>query len=118
MLAAAYATPEAINLMAREARGLLCAPMDRATADRLGLPLMVAPERNTVRQGTAFTRSVARHHTVDAQVTVREPHHRVPLLRVASVVPPVRRQPSLRRLSVARRLLLVRYAPATRRAWT
>jgi len=58
MLAAAHATPEAINLLAREARGLICAPMDSATADRLDLPLMVPPERNMARHGTAFTLSV------------------------------------------------------------
>jgi 3,4-dihydroxy 2-butanone 4-phosphate synthase/GTP cyclohydrolase II len=58
MLAAAHATPEAVNLLTREARGLICAPMDHVTADRLDLPPMVPPEQNMARYGTAFTLSV------------------------------------------------------------
>jgi len=58
MLAAACATPEAVNILTREGRGLICAPIDGATADRLDLPLMVPPDRNTAPHGTAFTLSV------------------------------------------------------------
>src|SRR5262249_11167197 len=58
MLAAACATPEAINTLAREACGLICAPVDHVVADRLDLPPMVPPERNMARHGTAFTLSV------------------------------------------------------------
>jgi 3,4-dihydroxy 2-butanone 4-phosphate synthase/GTP cyclohydrolase II len=49
-------TPEAVNFMARHARGLVCLPMEKSIADRLDLPLQV--ERNTNRMGTAFTVSV------------------------------------------------------------
>jgi 3,4-dihydroxy 2-butanone 4-phosphate synthase/GTP cyclohydrolase II len=49
-------TPEAVNFMARHARGLICLPMEKAIADRLDLPLQV--ERNTNRMGTAFTVSI------------------------------------------------------------
>ncbi len=46
-------TPEALNFMAREGRGLICLALDPPTADRLGLPLMV--QENSARFGTAFT---------------------------------------------------------------
>lgn len=58
-----FATPEMINLMAREGRGLICAPIDQETADRLALTPMVA--RNSDPYGTAFTVSIdfERTHT-------------------------------------------------------
>ncbi len=57
-IAAEAATPEAVSFMARQASGLICAPMRAADLDRLGLPLMIAPDRNSSRFGTAFTVSV------------------------------------------------------------
>ncbi|MFW6075184.1 MAG: GTP cyclohydrolase II [Chloroflexota bacterium] len=51
-------TPEAVAFMARYASGLICVPMSGSALDRLGLPMMVPPERNGTRFGTAFTVSV------------------------------------------------------------
>jgi 3,4-dihydroxy 2-butanone 4-phosphate synthase/GTP cyclohydrolase II len=56
VMAAELATPEAINFMAREARGLICVPMEGTRLDELDLPLMVTD--NTAPHGTAFTVSV------------------------------------------------------------
>ena len=55
-MAAEVITPEAINFMATEGRGLICAPMLSQRLDQLRLPLMV--QENTARLGTAFTVSV------------------------------------------------------------
>lgn len=55
-LAAELATPEAINFMAKEARGLVCLALSPERCDELGLPLMAA--RNESRFETAFTVSV------------------------------------------------------------
>ncbi len=55
-LLAQHASPEAVNFMAREARGLICMPMDGATCERLRLQPQV--ERNRSRMGTAFTVSI------------------------------------------------------------
>jgi 3,4-dihydroxy 2-butanone 4-phosphate synthase / GTP cyclohydrolase II len=41
------ATPEKINFMLKEARGLLCVPMEKRQAAQLNLPLMVPPHENT-----------------------------------------------------------------------
>jgi len=53
---AEHVTPEAVNFMVKEARGLVCLPMTGELCDRLGLKPQV--ERNTSRMGTAFTVSV------------------------------------------------------------
>jgi 3,4-dihydroxy 2-butanone 4-phosphate synthase/GTP cyclohydrolase II len=54
--AAQFATPQQINFMATEARGLICLAMEGARLDALELPLMV--DRNTDSNQTAFTVSV------------------------------------------------------------
>lgn len=54
--AADLITPESVNFMAVHGRGLICTPLDEATAARLGLPEMV--DRNREAHGTNFTVSV------------------------------------------------------------
>lgn len=56
LMLAEHATPDAINFMASEGRGLICAPLDEAIAKRLELDEMVS--KNTDSHGTAFTVSV------------------------------------------------------------
>ena len=54
--AAEKVTPEIINFMTKEGRGLICAPLVEARCDRLGLDLMVG--KNTAVHETPFTVSV------------------------------------------------------------
>ncbi len=54
--AAQFATPQQINFMATDARGLICLAMEGERLDALDLPLMV--DRNTDSNQTAFTVSV------------------------------------------------------------
>jgi len=54
--AAQFATPQQINFMATEARGLICLAMEGERLDSLDLPLMV--DHNTDSNQTAFTVSV------------------------------------------------------------
>lgn len=54
--AAQFATPDAINFMAVEARGLICLAMTGERLDQLDLPLMVT--KNTDPNQTAFTVSI------------------------------------------------------------
>src|SRR5438552_18907247 len=56
VLAAQFVTPEAINFMAKEARGLICLALTPERCDELGLPLMAA--KNESLFSTAFTVSV------------------------------------------------------------
>ena len=55
-IAAQFATPEAVNFMTKEARGLICLCLTEGRCDELGLRQMT--ERNETPYGTAFTVSV------------------------------------------------------------
>ncbi len=55
-VAAEKVTPEIINFMAKEGRGLICLTLTNQRADELELPLMVGD--NSSRYGTAFTVSI------------------------------------------------------------
>ena len=56
VMAAEKVTPEAINFMVKEARGLICVPMVAEDLERLALPMMVTREEDQYR--TAFAISV------------------------------------------------------------
>jgi len=56
VLAAEKVTPETVNFMAREGRGLICLALTEERCDELELPLMV--DENTSNFGTAFTVSI------------------------------------------------------------
>ena len=56
VIPAQFATPDAINFMARHARGLICLAMTRHRVEQLGLPLMA--QSNGTRHQTAFTVSI------------------------------------------------------------
>ncbi|HKH18416.1 MAG TPA: bifunctional 3,4-dihydroxy-2-butanone-4-phosphate synthase/GTP cyclohydrolase II [Solirubrobacteraceae bacterium] len=55
-IAAEFATPEAINFMAREGRGLICLALTPERCDELGLDLMAAKNESAFE--TAFTVSI------------------------------------------------------------
>ena len=55
-IAAQFATPEAVNFMTKEGRGLICLCLTEDRCDELGLRQMT--ERNETPYGTAFTVSV------------------------------------------------------------
>ncbi|VAX14868.1 3,4-dihydroxy-2-butanone 4-phosphate synthase / GTP cyclohydrolase II [hydrothermal vent metagenome] len=56
MIAAEKVTPEAVNFMAKEGRGLICLSLTPERCDELNLPLMV--KDNTSAFGTGFTVSI------------------------------------------------------------
>ncbi len=56
IIAARYASPEVINFMSKQGRGLICAALVEDRCDELGLELMV--NNNTALHETAFTVSV------------------------------------------------------------
>src|SRR6185437_15349333 len=55
-LAAQFATPDAVNFMAKEGRGLICLALTPERCDELGLNLMAAKHESPFQ--TAFTVSV------------------------------------------------------------
>ena len=56
LMAAEFATPEAINFMAKFGRGLICLTLTEARCRQLNLPLMVS--NNGTKHGTNFTVSI------------------------------------------------------------
>ncbi|MEI7693254.1 MAG: 3,4-dihydroxy-2-butanone-4-phosphate synthase, partial [Verrucomicrobiota bacterium] len=77
VLAARSVTPALINFMAREARGLICAPVSQARAEKLGLSRMVP--RNEEKFGTDFTVSVDATRGITTGISA---HDRAATLRV------------------------------------
>lgn len=94
---AEFASPEIVNLMATEGRGLICVPIAKSIAQNLEIGLMT--DHNTDEYGTAFTISVdhkdtttgisafERSHTImslvkpDAKATdFKRPGHIFPLI--------------------------------------
>src|SRR5260370_22290169 len=56
VLAAQFVTPEAINFMAKNARGLICLSLTEEQVRRLGLTMMV--RENQITYSTALTVSI------------------------------------------------------------
>lgn len=69
-MAAQFATPEAVNFMARYGRGLICLTLTEADADRLHLYPMVRDNRS--RFGTAFTVSIEAKHGVSTGISAAD----------------------------------------------
>ena len=77
-MAAELVTPEAVNFMAREGRGLICLSLTEARADHLELPLMVRD--NSSSFGTAFTVSIEARRGVTTGISAAD---RAQTIRVA-----------------------------------
>ncbi len=68
-------TPEAINFMIREARGLVCMPMSGELCDQLALPPQVS--ENQSRMGTGFTVSIEARHGVTTGISAADRAHTI-----------------------------------------
>ena len=75
VIPAQFATPAAINFMARFARGLICLAMDRRRVEQLGLPLMA--QANGTRHTTAFTVSIEAKDGVTTGISAADRAHTV-----------------------------------------
>jgi 3,4-dihydroxy 2-butanone 4-phosphate synthase/GTP cyclohydrolase II len=75
ILAADHVTPEAINFMARHARGLICLTLTSDMCERLHLPPMVA--RNNAKHSTAFTVSIEAAEGVTTGISAADRSHTV-----------------------------------------
>ena len=70
VIPAQFATPDAINFMARHARGLICLTMTRQRVETLGLPLM--SRQNGTRHQTAFTVSIEAREGVTTGISAAD----------------------------------------------
>jgi 3,4-dihydroxy 2-butanone 4-phosphate synthase / GTP cyclohydrolase II len=78
VMAAQFATPEAINFMAKEARGIICLALTPERCDELGLDLMSAKNESPFE--TAFTVSIEAREGV---TTGTSAHDRARTIQVA-----------------------------------
>ena len=67
---AQFATPDAINFMARHARGLICLALTQQRVEKLGLPLM--SQQNGSRHQTAFTVSIEAREGVTTGISAAD----------------------------------------------
>jgi 3,4-dihydroxy 2-butanone 4-phosphate synthase/GTP cyclohydrolase II len=67
---AQFATPDAINFMARQARGLICLALTQQRVEKLGLRLM--SQQNGTRHQTAFTVSIEAHEGVTTGISAAD----------------------------------------------
>lgn len=70
IIASQFADARAINFMARNARGLICVPMEAARLEELQLGAMTA--NNTDRHSTAFVMSVDARQDVTTGISARD----------------------------------------------
>jgi len=78
IMAAERVTPEAVNFMARFARGLICVPMAKSRTNTLGLQAMVPVNRESHR--TAFTVSVDAATNISTGISAADRSHTIALL--------------------------------------
>lgn len=75
IIPAQFATPEAINFMAKYGRGLICLPLTRERVDQLGLPLM--SRENNSRHQTPFTVSIEAREGVTTGISAADRAHTI-----------------------------------------
>jgi 3,4-dihydroxy 2-butanone 4-phosphate synthase / GTP cyclohydrolase II len=75
VIAAQFATPDAINFMATHARGLICLCLTEERADSLGLRPMT--DHNEAPLGTAFTVSVEAREGVTTGISAADRSHTI-----------------------------------------
>jgi 3,4-dihydroxy 2-butanone 4-phosphate synthase / GTP cyclohydrolase II len=76
VVAAQFATPEAINFMVTHARGQLCLPLTEERADQLGLALIAAPGESS-RLGTAYTAAIDARDGISTGISAADRSHTV-----------------------------------------
>lgn len=75
IIAAEFATPDAVNFMATHGRGLICLPMTAERIDRLGLPMMAV--NNSSRMETPFTVSIEAREGVTTGISAADRAHTI-----------------------------------------
>jgi len=76
-MAAEKITPEAINFMAREGRGLICLTLTEERMRQLKLEMMVPDHENSAQHGTAFTVSIEAREGVTTGISAADRAHTI-----------------------------------------
>lgn len=76
VLAAEFVTPEAVNFMAKNGRGLICLSLEAQRVEELQLPMMT-PGTNRSQRQTAFTVSIEARHGVSTGISAADRAHTI-----------------------------------------
>lgn len=87
ILAAEFTTPEAVNFLAKEARGLICLAMDPAQVEKLKLPMMKSALHNQSAANTAFTYSIEASSGVTTGISAADRAHTIKVAAQANAKP-------------------------------
>ncbi len=77
VIAADFITPEAVNFMAKEARGLICLSMTASQIEKLQLPMMVSKSHQRGPTETAFTYSIEASFGVTTGISAADRSHTI-----------------------------------------
>jgi 3,4-dihydroxy 2-butanone 4-phosphate synthase/GTP cyclohydrolase II len=93
VLAADFVTPQQINFMAKEARGLICLALTADQIEKLGIPLMVGHKHNNSPNKTAFTVSIEASTGVSTGISAADRAHTIrvaanPMAQPSDVIMP------------------------------
>ncbi|MBS1982575.1 MAG: bifunctional 3,4-dihydroxy-2-butanone-4-phosphate synthase/GTP cyclohydrolase II [Bdellovibrionales bacterium] len=75
VMAAQFATPDAVNFMAREARGLICLALEESRIRQLNLPMMT-PDNESLHE-TSFTVSIEAKLGVTTGISAQDRAHTI-----------------------------------------
>ena len=78
VMAAAFTTPEQVNFMAMQGRGIICVPMEGPALDQLGLHPMVTPSEDPMK--TAWTISVDAKRGITTGISAHDRAHTIQTL--------------------------------------
>lgn len=77
ILAADFVTPEAVNFLAKEARGLICLAMAPEQVEKLKLPMMRSALHDQSAANTAFTYSIEASSGVTTGISAADRAHTI-----------------------------------------
>lgn len=77
VIGADFITPEAVNFMAKEARGLICLSMTASQIEKLQLPMMISKSHQRGSTETAFTYSIEASFGVTTGISAADRSHTI-----------------------------------------
>ncbi len=77
VIAADAITPEAVNFMAKEARGLICLSMTASQIEKLQIPMMISKSHQRGATETAFTYSIEASFGVTTGISAADRSHTI-----------------------------------------
>lgn len=87
IIAADLITAEAVNFMAKEARGLICLALSAEKISQLQIPMMVSPQHQLGATQTAFTMSIEASHGVTTGISSADRAHTIKVAAMPNAKP-------------------------------